>query len=313
MAKDIADNATANNDVEFIFDDDADDSDQVQETTIEVSSTAATPSVTVPDALLASLRKMYKPSADRREKKPAKKTSRKKRAKKATSPVAGKAISLGVRARTSHKPRVSIYRLDAGSVIRLYANRKQAELAGQHYDRDVHRILQHDYYLRLRSDQILKLYGIRPTQVQPMADGSLRIRMVVHERRKHSYSATYTADSWEEVRRKVREGTPSATLGYTSKRPEVLEHILTCLGVRYTNSELKTLIGKLNDAIRYEDQLYQEIMMDRKNIYFSKRIRKSDRLIGVQQWQVHHPTRQCGRMSKSSRIVAVERGRILSK
>ena len=304
MARDIANEPQADTDEFFI---------EIPDAPAEAAPKAigmlslSVPTIATPTIVAPNMSKLYKFSSDGRKKKPAKKRSRKKRAKKHTSPAESPIMSLGTRARTRAR-RVSIYRIDTSDAIRIYANHNQANLAGEHLSRDVRTILQHEYFIKLRDKQKLLLHGIRPAQVQVMADGTVAIKLAITEKYEHSYSATYTVDSFEEVRRKVTEGVPGATLGYTSKNPTVLRHILSCLNVQFTESEFTTLVGKLNDSIRYDDQLRQEVKMSRRNIFFTRRISKSIKLLGPRKAQAHRPaSRRKGRRNKSARLLWPER------
>lgn len=279
--------------------------DAVQEPQAKSSTTSIVlPTIPAagPQLIAVDTSKVYQASTDGRKKKGSKKRTRKKSSSTTTQAATYDNIKL------KRPRRQTIYRIDTSTTIYLYANRRQAELAEQVYDRDAQRILQHEYYIKLRGNQKLKLHGIRPGQVQVMADGSVAIQLTIVEKRKHSYSAVYTVDSFEEVLRKVREGVPGATLGYVSKSPAVLRHILDCLNVHYTESEFTTLVAKLNDSIRYDEQVAQQVRYSRKNIFFSKRVAKSDRLLTVRTTQEHRPARrQRGRAKKSARLLGPER------
>ena len=296
MAKNVATENEVGSDEFFIEIDDAIGSPNL----LGSISLSDTPTLKVPD-----LRAMYQPSSDRRRKKSTKKKPGKKRAKGKTSSTAGKDLSYKTAARTRRRRQI-IYRIDTSAAIRLYANRIQANLAGEHYDRDVTVIKYDALFLKLRPKQELRLHGIRPSQVQVMADGSVAIKLVITEKHEHSYSASYTVDSFAEVQQKVKEGVPGATLGYTSKNPEVLRHILDCLNVHYTESEFSTLVGKLNDSIRYDDQLEQTADFSRRNIFFSKRTSKNSKLLGIQS---HLPTHRKGRAKRSAKLLKPE-GRV---
>ena len=141
-----------------------------------------------------------------------------------------------------------------------------------------------------------------------MADGAVSIQIQITKKYEHDYGAVYTTESFGAIRKKVQTGKLGATLGYTSKNPETLQHILWCLGVHYTDSEFNTLVAKLRDSIRYDEQLVQEIVMSRQNIYYSKRITKSDRLLSAGVQQHITPARRIkGRSRKSVRLIGPER------
>jgi len=234
---------------------------------------------------------MYKPTA---------KASRKKKPQKKPP----KEFSYKLRAKKSLAKKQTVYRIDTSSAVYIYANLTQARRKAAHLDRKLRRIYRADgIFIELRDNIRLHLSGIRPKQVQVLADGTALVNLVITTKESHAYSAVYTKDSFRQIRQRIREDGPGATLGYTSKNPEVLAHILRCLDVAYTDSEFETLVAKMNDSLHYDEQLGQDVRISRRGIFFAKRTSKSGKLLGP----MNHSVLPTPRKKRCSRLLGPER------
>ena len=225
----------------------------------------------------AAFNKMYAPKPTKKKGRPKKKPRKKSRKKSAEVFAAQRDYAAIRQGKGKAPPHKLIWRINCGSIIYLFRSRKEAKAKSLHLSRKYVQIKSRGgYYIRMRDGIQVRMYGIRPKDVQVEPSGDILVNLEKSE--DYIRPMTYSKEILAALADRVK-GSNAATLKHLGKDTDSLAHVLSCIGVKHTEEELSKLASLMQSTFADVDWK-QTIRISRRQLWFARRTKKSEKLLG---------------------------------